>query len=123
MKNTLDDLKREIVLLDDLRIALQVSQRYPDIGGNVDIILSDMQRVNSRISALLNPNEGGMLVSEIVETPQKGYVCAFWDDEIEFGKIRVFSRMHGELAEDEHGYCWRNCKVIKKANGTDTSNP
>lgn len=62
---TLDDLKREIVLLDDLRIALQVSQTFPDIGGKVDIILSDMQRVNSRISELLNPNEGGMLVSEI----------------------------------------------------------
>lgn len=118
---TLDDLKREIVLLDDLRIALQVSQRFPDIGGKVDIILSDMQRVNSRIATLLNPNEGGMLVSEMVSTPQKGDLCEFWDDERYGGRDEIylagFALMQGRLYQDEHGVIWRNCKVIKKGDG------
>ena len=58
-------LKKEIEALDDLRIALSHTQKFPDIGGKLDIILTDMQRISKRIHDLVNPDEGGMLLSEI----------------------------------------------------------
>lgn len=58
-------LKREIEALDDLRIALSHTQKFPDIGGKLDIILADMQRSAKRVYDLVNPDEGGILVSEI----------------------------------------------------------
>jgi hypothetical protein len=110
-------LKREIEALDGLRIDLSHTQKFPDIGGKLDIILADMQRTAKRIHDLVNPDEGGMLVSDKVETPQKGDLCAFWDNDTEFVRIRVLTGIHGELNEDEHGSYWRNCKVIKKGEG------
>lgn len=118
-------LKQEIVALDDLRIALSHVQRFPEIYNDdrFDVILEDIQRAAKRIHDLVNPNEGGMLVSEMVETPQIGDLCEFWDDVQDEIYLADFAIMQGRLYQDEHGVIWRNCKVIKKANGTDTSNP
>lgn len=112
-------LKAEIVALDDLRIALSHVQRFPEIYNDdrFDVILEDIQRAAKRIHELVNPNEGGMLVSEMVETPQKGDICFMWDDDIESGRIRVFSRMYKTYVEDTYGYGWINCKVIQKGEG------
>lgn len=116
-------LKQEIVALDDLRIALSHVQRFPEIYNDdrFDVILEDIQRAAKRIHDLVNPNEGGMLVSEVVETPQKGDLCLFWDDDTEV--IRGFKQIRNTQYMDVCDRLWRFCKVIKKANGTSTSNP
>ena len=64
-------LKREIEALDGLRIYLSHTQKFPDIGGNLDIILADMQRAAKRIHDLVNPDEGGMLLSDIANGNNK----------------------------------------------------
>jgi hypothetical protein len=115
--NTYEDLKKEIKSLEELRDYLETTEKFPEMGVDFEIILLHMQRVNLRIAELLNPNEGGMLVSEMVETPEKGDICFMWDDEIELGKIRVFSRMYNTYVVDEYGNGWINCKVIKKGDG------
>lgn len=119
-------LKAEIVALDDLRIALSHVQRFPEIYNDdrFDVILEDIQRAAKRIHDLVNPNEGGMLVSEMLETPQKGDLCFFWDDEnIKFGGIGEYLYCVDGYHFNIYDNGWINCKVIKKANGTATSNP
>lgn len=64
-------LKAEIEALDGLRIDLMHTQKFPDIGGKLDIILADMQRAAKRIHDLVNPDEGGMLLSEIANGNNK----------------------------------------------------
>lgn len=115
--NTYEDLKKEIKSLEELRDYLETTEKFPEMGVDFEIILSHMQRVNSRIAELLNPNEGGMLVSEMVETPQKGDFCWFWDNDITLGIGRVYSERSISKHVDIKCIVWRNCKVIKKGEG------
>jgi len=113
-------LKQEIVALDDLRIALSHVQRFPEIYNDdrFDVILEDIQRAAKRIHDLVNPNEGGMLVSEMVETPQYGDVCLFWDNNGHLhGRVGKFKTIADGEFLDEMGRYWINCKVIKKGEG------
>lgn len=58
-------LKKEIERLDSLRIELNSAEQHPDIHRNIEQILAAMQTVNSKITELLNPNEGGFLESDL----------------------------------------------------------
>ena len=53
MKETLDDLKYEIQLLEDLYQALQFSDKFTEPAFKIEIILADIQRVNKRIEEIL----------------------------------------------------------------------
>lgn len=114
-------LNREISLLEDYRIQLNHAMRFPEIhkDGIEETILEDMQRATERLHKLLNPDEGGMLVSEKAETPQKGDICVFWDDDvIDDGIVRVFFKYdENGLFVDDLCCEWLNCKVIKKGEG------
>lgn len=108
MKN-IEEIIQEISLLENLKIDLRIIKKFPQSGGKSEIVLKDIRRSTERLIKLLN-------IDVKIETPQKGDICAFWDDEIGFAKIGIFVRMHGQYW-DEDGCFWENCKVIQKGEG------
>lgn len=53
MKETLDDLRQEVKLLEDLYHTLQFSDKFKEPALKIEIILADIQRVNKRIDEIL----------------------------------------------------------------------
>ena len=53
MKETLDDLRQEVKLLEDLYHTLQFSDKFKESALKIEIILVDIQRVNKRIDEIL----------------------------------------------------------------------
>lgn len=53
MKETLDDLRQEVRLLEDLYHTLQFSDKFKESVLKIDIILADIQRINKRIEEIL----------------------------------------------------------------------
>lgn len=116
--NTYEDLKKEIKSLEELRAFLETAEKFPEMGVKLEIILAYMQRAAKRIYDLVNPDEGGMLVSEKVEMPQKGDMCVFWNNgDYKNGRLHYFLHMEAYLYVDFSSGNWENCKVIKKGEG------
>ena len=53
MKETLEDLRQEVKLLEDLYHTLQFSDKFKEPALKIEIILADIQRVNKRIEEIL----------------------------------------------------------------------
>ena len=53
MKETLEDLRQEVKLLEDLYHILQFSDKFKEPALKIEIILADIQRVNKRIEEIL----------------------------------------------------------------------
>jgi hypothetical protein len=53
MKETLEDLRQEVKLLEDLYHTLQFSDKFKESALKIEIILADIQRINKRIEEIL----------------------------------------------------------------------
>ena len=65
MKETLEDLRQEVKLLEDLYHTLQFSDKFKEPALKIEIILADIQRVNKRIEEILQTFKQSMKPSSL----------------------------------------------------------
>lgn len=75
MKETLEDLRQEVKLLEDLYHTLQFSDKFKEPALKIEIILVDIQKVNKRIDEILQTVKESMEPSplDLIDKKIKGF--------------------------------------------------